>query len=89
LSQNHQPTGATLILGDIHQLITVEIIIDPSNTSNAVGALDLNLGAPQNQADDIMFPALNAIRDNDPVFWSEAQITYKQHDGTEEYKSGK
>jgi cytochrome P450 len=50
--------------------------MDSSNTSNAVGALDLNLGTPQNQADDIMFPALNAIRDNDPVFWSEANNSW-------------
>ncbi len=38
---------------------------------NSASALDYNLGIPENQADELMFPALNAIRDNDPVFWSE------------------
>jgi cytochrome P450 len=34
-------------------------------------SLDFNLGIPDSQAKERMFPALNAIRDNDPVFWSE------------------
>ena len=44
--------------------------------TNTKANLDLNLGVPQNQADDILFPALNAIRDNDPVFWSEANNSW-------------
>jgi len=41
----------------------------PGDKTNTGSTLDINLGIPQNQADDILFPALNAIRDNDPVFW--------------------
>ena len=43
-----------------------------SDSSNTTHSLDYHLGVPENQADELMFPALNAIRDNDPVFWSEA-----------------
>lgn len=47
-----------------------------SDKTNTEATLDLNLGVPQNQADEILFPALNAIRDNDPVFWSEANNSW-------------
>jgi cytochrome P450 len=47
-----------------------------SDKTNTEATLDLNLGVPQNQADEILFPALDAIRDNDPVFWSEANNSW-------------
>ena len=47
-----------------------------SNDLNTTNPLDYNLGIPENQADEYMFPALNAIRDNDPVFWSEANHSW-------------
>ena len=47
-----------------------------SNELTATTPLDYNLGIPENQADEHMFPALNAIRDNDPVFWSEANHSW-------------
>ena len=50
--------------------------MNPGDKINAEGTLDLNLGIPQNQANEILFPALNAIRDNDPVFWSEANNSW-------------
>ena len=48
----------------------------PGDKTNTESTPDINLGIPQNQADDILFPALNAIRDNDPVFWSEANNSW-------------
>jgi cytochrome P450 len=47
-----------------------------SNELNATNPLDYHLGIPENQADELLFPALNAIRDNDPVFWSEANRSW-------------
>ena len=47
-----------------------------SNELNATNPLDYHLGIPENQADELLFPALNAIRDNDPVFWSEANNSW-------------
>jgi cytochrome P450 len=39
--------------------------------TNVFQTLDFNLGDPECQSDERMFDALNAIRDTDPVFWSE------------------
>jgi pimeloyl-[acyl-carrier protein] synthase len=47
-----------------------------SNELNATDALDHDLGIPENQSDELMLPALNAIRENDPVFWSEANHSW-------------